>query len=73
MEMVYKGKFVKVGNSTAVIIPKPLLKKLDWRVGDTVDIDLDEKGRIVITWVGRDKEKEKEKEKESPETGAAIS
>ena len=58
MEMVYKGKFVRVGNSTAIIIPKPLLKKLDWRVGDTVDIDLDEKGRIVITWLGPAKDTE---------------
>jgi antitoxin component of MazEF toxin-antitoxin module len=55
MEMVYKAKFVKVGNSVAVIIPKPLLKKLDWRVGDTVDIDLDDQKRIVITWLGREK------------------
>ena len=67
MEMTYNAKFVKVGNSVAVIIPKPLLKQLGWKVGDTVDIDLDEKKRIVITWLGRDKEGD------SPQTAAAIS
>ena len=37
----------KIGNSTGTIIPSAILKKLDLKVGDRVDIE-DDDGRIVI-------------------------
>lgn len=37
----------KIGNSTGTIIPATILKKLDLKVGDRVDIE-DDNGRIVI-------------------------
>ncbi len=38
----------KIGNSTGTIIPASLLKKLDLKEGDRVDIQ-DDNGRILIT------------------------
>lgn len=29
-------------------IPPPLLKSLDWKDGDDVQIDVDDKGRIIV-------------------------
>lgn len=29
-------------------IPPPLLKSLDWKEGDDVQIDVDDKGRIIV-------------------------
>lgn len=29
-------------------IPPPLLKSLDWKEGDDVQIDIDDKGRIIV-------------------------
>jgi hypothetical protein len=29
-------------------IPPPLLKSLDWKEGDNVQIDLDDRGRIIV-------------------------
>ena len=37
----------RMGNSSGVIIPKPLLKELGVEAGDDLDLSLDE-GRIVL-------------------------
>ena len=37
----------KIGNSTGMIIPAAIIKKLDLKEGDRVDIQ-DENGRIII-------------------------
>jgi antitoxin MazE len=37
----------KMGNSSAVIIPKPILTQIGMAVGDELDLSLDE-GRIVL-------------------------
>ena len=29
-------------------IPPPLLKQLDWKEGDNVQFDIDDKGRIIV-------------------------
>ena len=39
--------FRKIGNSTGMIIPAAIIKKLDLKEGDRVDIQ-DEDGRIII-------------------------
>ena len=37
----------KLGNSSGVIIPKPILSQIGIRVGDDLDLSLDD-GRIVL-------------------------
>jgi antitoxin component of MazEF toxin-antitoxin module len=49
MEIAYKGKFVKIGNSVGVIIPKPLLESLGWKLGDKISVDSGTGNTIVIT------------------------
>lgn len=42
-------KILKVGSSLAVTIPKKSLQDLDWRAGDTVQVDVDTaKGAVSI-------------------------
>lgn len=38
----------RLGNSSAIIIPKPILAEIGAQVGDSVDLDV-ENGRVVIT------------------------
>jgi antitoxin MazE len=42
----------KLGNSSGVIIPKPLLGEIGVEVGDVFDVNLEE-GRIVLAPVSR--------------------
>ncbi len=42
----------KMGNSSGVIIPKPILAEIGAKTGDDLDLSLDE-GRIVLTAVKR--------------------
>ena len=49
MQIEYTTKIIKVGNSLAVIIPKPLLKQLGWSVGDRISVDSGPNRSIVIT------------------------
>lgn len=43
-----RGSLRKMGNSTGVILPEPLLKEIGSQRGDVVDIQI-EAGRIVIS------------------------
>ena len=43
-----EAKILKWGNSDAVRLPKVILKELDIKTGDTIDIQMDE-NKIVIT------------------------
>ena len=44
----------KMGNSQAVLIPKPLLEQIGVAAGDAVDLKINKKGRLVIAPLGRD-------------------
>jgi antitoxin MazE len=41
------GAIRKMGNSSAIIIPKPLLTEVGLKVGDSVELTIED-GRIVI-------------------------
>lgn len=36
--MIFIQKIIKIGNSSGIIIPKPLLKYLGWKAGSVVDV-----------------------------------
>ncbi len=42
----------KIGNSSGIILPKPILAHLDLTAGDLVDLDL-QAGRVVLSPVRR--------------------
>lgn len=46
-------KIIKVGSSAAVTIPKPELKKLGVKIGDTVEAGTDARGVFQVRPVGR--------------------
>lgn len=41
-------KIIKVGTSSAVVLPKDTLAKLGLRVGDRVEVDLEKKRKEII-------------------------
>jgi|GEM_PF-2968828 antitoxin component of MazEF toxin-antitoxin module len=43
-----KWKLIRVGNSTAVIIPAQILGQLGWQQGDELIADVDTRAGIII-------------------------
>lgn len=41
-------KVLKVGSSAAVTLPKKSLEELGLKIGDTVSVEIDKKGKAVI-------------------------
>ena len=50
---------INIGNSQGVILPKEILNKLKIKKGDTVDIELEDDYRVVISKKGLKKTKAK--------------
>lgn len=40
-------KIIKVGTSAAVTIPKGVMEKLGYKVGDSIELSVDEKARTI--------------------------
>ena len=47
MPLTISVKLVKIGNSVRMTIPMPVLKTLNWKEGDTVEVGLSNNSMIV--------------------------
>ena len=48
MSLTISVKLGKIGNSVRMTIPQPVLKALDWKEGDTVNVGISNNSMIVI-------------------------
>ena len=55
-----KRKIVRVGASLCILLPKDVIKSMDWDFGDTVDLILDEESEKVILKNPREEKNEKQ-------------
>lgn len=44
----FKTKVIRIGNSLGIIIPQPLCKSGNLKVGDKVDLSLGKNGSIIM-------------------------
>lgn len=51
-----KRKIVRVGASLCILLPKDVIKEMDWDFGDEIDLILDEEDEKVILRQPRKKE-----------------
>ncbi len=47
MSLTISIKLVKIGNSIRMTIPQPVLKALNWKEGDTVNVGINENSMQV--------------------------
>ena len=54
-----RRKIVRVGASLCILLPKDVIKTMDWDFGDPIDLILDEENEKVVLRNPREEEKKK--------------
>lgn len=54
-----KRKIVRVGASLCILLPKDVIKTMEWDFGDPIDLILDEENEKVVLRNPREKEQKK--------------
>ena len=52
-EISFQTKVIKIGNSVGIILPKPLCRAMNLKVGDLVDMSLGPNKRIIVRKANR--------------------
>lgn len=48
-----RAQILKWGNSLAVRIPKPVAEEADLKVGDAIEIEVDDEGAVGLSRIGK--------------------